>query len=112
MTAVGKRDRRVEIQRKMTARTPEGVHEGVAWVKVQGGMARVFYGTGAERRSGAAEGATQVATFNMISTAALRGVTVADHRIFDLDFNQAWDITATSHLGRKEIDFTATQVRA
>ncbi|WP_342248609.1 phage head completion protein [Sphingomonas sp. OTU376] len=111
MTAAGKRNRRIRFERKVDARTDEGVHEEQGWQKIESALARVFYGTGAERRNGAAEGATQVATFNVYSTTKLRGVTVADCRIFDMDYKQPWDITAVAPGKPGELEFTATQVR-
>lgn len=71
-------------------------------------FAAVRFGTGAERREAAAAGSYKVATFRVLSTAALRA---ADER-WEIAFMGArWGITDVSPVGGEasEIEFTATR---
>lgn len=106
MTA-GERDRKVAFYRPGTA-TENGFGEPIAGAPVLIGYAwaRVFYGKGAERRAAAIEGASQPATFNVLTSAAMRSVNTACTINFD-GFD--WEITGIAPQGRGEIDFTAVR---
>lgn len=107
MIGAGKRDRRVRFVRVVADQSGMGVENEQGGERVQDALAFVRYGTGAERRTGAAEGATQAATFRVISTASLRGVEEAGYRILDRDNGDvAWNIVGVIPVGG-ELDFSA-----
>lgn len=70
--------------------------------------ALVRFGSGSERRDAGASGAVQMATFRVLSTPALRGVTQRDQVQFD---GAWWGITSIAPVGPQgsEIEFTATR---
>lgn len=104
MTAIGERDRRIEFQRRTVVENALGNDDEVNWPKIEGAWAKVLYGTGRERREAASERATQVATFDVETTAARRTVTEGDRIWFR---GRGWNITSIAPIGRDRIDFTA-----
>lgn len=110
MIRAGKRQFRILFQRATAGTSALGVETQTPWTDVQAAMAAISWGTGAERREAAAENASQVATFRVISTAALRGVTPRDRIVYE---GVAWDITGIAPVGdlHREIEFTATRSR-
>lgn len=101
----GQRDRLIVIERG-TATSDNYGGETLTWAEHARGWARVRFGTGQERREAAQEGGVQSATFELLSTAALRAVTLKDRILFD---GSAWDITEAAPLDRMTIRFTATR---
>lgn len=106
-TAAGDRDRRIEFRALTVTRGGMGVeveafaHHGYA-------MAKVLHGRGSERRDAAAAGAVQSATFRVLATTKTRAVTER-FRIRD-DQAREWGIDGIAHIGRTEIEFTATRI--
>jgi head-tail adaptor len=70
--------------------------------------ARVRFGTAQEKREAAQEAGSQAATFECVSNAKLRQVTLKDVIQFD---GSDWDITEVAPLDRETIRFTATRSR-
>lgn len=111
MLRAGKRQFRIVFQQATAATSALGVETDSPWTDVEPAMAAISWGSGAERREAAAENASQAATFRVLSTAALRGVTPRDHRI--LYDGVGWDITGIAPVGdlHREIEFTAMRSR-
>jgi head-tail adaptor len=102
----GEFNRKVRFERATILENDLGGEEADAWELVEMAWAKVLYGTGAERRQAAVDGATQTATFRVLSTNALRGVTIKN-RIVD-DAGVEWNIVSIAPIGvNKEIEFTA-----
>lgn len=99
------RDRKVTIQRATVTEDDHG-GEVMAWADLESGFAKVRFGTAQEKREAAQEGGVQSATFEMLPTAALRGVTLKDRIAFDGSF---WDITEAARLDASTIRFTAAR---
>lgn len=70
--------------------------------------AAVYFGTGTEQRQAAQEQAAQAASFEVLSNAKTRAVSVGDRVVFD---GGTWDITAHNDLGLNE-GVRITAVRA
>lgn len=106
-TPAGARDRKIRFERTAPTEDDAGVEVPGAPVLIQAAWAMVRFGASAERRQAAVEGASQVATFRVLSTAALRGVTERDHIVFEGD---SWSIVGIARIGgdAHEIEFTAT----
>ena len=105
-TPARQRERRIQFERATIARNAIGVEEPSAWSLIEKAWAKVLFGTGQERRAAGAEGATQTATFRVLSTIALRTVTERDRILFD---GRGWSITSIAPVGvNDEIEFTAT----
>lgn len=109
MAGRGDYDTLIEFQRQTTVKSPLGPEKPGGWAPITQAFAKVMFGTGQERRDGASQGAAQVATFRVLSTAKTRAVTVKDCRI--MWGSQAWNITGWANFKRKDIDFTAVAVR-
>jgi hypothetical protein len=74
-------------------------------------LAKVLYGTGAERRAASVEGAVQTATFRVMADSLTRTVAITDRISFD---GLVWDIGAISPVGGPvayEIEFTGVASR-
>lgn len=109
MTAIGEFDTLVEFQRATIVRSPLGVEQPGEWAETEKAWSKVLYGTGAERRQAAAEGASQTATFRVASTAKLRGVIEQDRILMK---GAGWGITSIAPIGvNDEIEFTATTAK-
>lgn len=106
-TPRSRRFNKVEFRRK-GATTENAAGEPVAGAStlIAPAWAAIFYGKGAERREAAIEGASQAATFNVDTNAALRGVTVADFVRFG---GSDWDITSIIPVDRSALEFTAVR---
>lgn len=76
------------------------------WATYASRRARVRFGTAQEKREAAQEGGVQSATFECVSSAALRAVTLKDRISY---LGSTWDITEVAPLDRKTIRFTATR---
>ena len=102
----GKLDRKIRFERGQAADGGLGAEPVGSWAELATVWAMVRFGTGQERRQAAAEGASQPATFRVVSTTATRSVTEQDRIAFD---GRAWDIAAIAAIGvNEEIEFTAT----
>ncbi|HEX8555774.1 MAG TPA: phage head closure protein [Sphingomonas sp.] len=105
-TPRGQLDRRITIQSGQAVRGALGRETETIWADHCKAWARVLFGTGQERREAAAEGASQSATFRVLSSAKTRTVTERFRILFD---GRAWDITSIAPIGvNDEIEFTAT----
>ena len=104
MTPAGKRDRSVIFQR-YTATQDEYGEEVQTWAQ-QGKpqKAKVYYGTGTERREAAREEGSQTANFNCHATETTRAIIIRDRIVMD---GESWDVLGISPIGRREIEFTA-----
>lgn len=100
------RDRLVTFQRA-TVTTDDYGDETESWTDLEQGFAKVKFGTAQEKREAAQEGGVQSATFELMPTAALLGVTLRDRIQFD---GSDWDITERAELDRHTIRFTAVRV--
>ena len=105
-TPRGEFNRRIAFERGVTVRSGLGREPAAQWASLGTVWAKVLFGTGQERRQAGAEGASQTATFRVLSSLLTRGVTERDRIQFD---GRAWDITSISPIGvRDEIEFVAT----
>ncbi len=82
--------------------------ETLTWGALEQAWARVRFGRADEKRQAAQEGGEQSATFEMVPTAALLGVTLRDRIQFDAS---NWDITEVAPLDRNLMRFTAIRAR-
>lgn len=119
MIGAGKRDRRVRFERTTTVQEGLGGDAPGVWALLEHAFAAVRFGTSAERRQAGMEGASQVATFRVLSTANLRSATEADRIRFapmggncDAADAPVWNITGGIAIGRGEIEFTAVTRKA
>lgn len=101
----GKRDRLITVQRATVATDDYG-GETSTWADVEQAWARVRFGTAQEKREAAQEAGTQSATFEVVPTAGLLGVTLRDRILFD---GSEWDITEKAELDRQTLRFTAVR---
>lgn len=106
----GKRRFKIQFQQPTVSRASVGTKKTASWSSLGYAMARVFYGTGAERREAGVEQASQSATFNVLSDSVTRAAT-AEGRIVFGGLN--WDITGIAPLltAPAEIEFTAVASR-
>lgn len=103
----GQRDQLITVQAATTTSDDHG-GETLAWADVAKAWARVRFGTGQERREAAQEGGVQPATFEILPTAALLGVSIGARIVFD---GSNWDITDIARLNRDTLRFTAVRSR-
>lgn len=110
MIRSGKRQFRILFQRATAGTSALGVETDLPWANIEPALAAISWGSGAERREAAAENASQAATFRVLSTAALRGVTPQDRIFYE---GVGWDITGIAPVGdlHREIEFTAMRSR-
>lgn len=105
MQPAGRRDTKIAFWRSTPVQAGAGqvkaswepIAKGAAW-------ARVFWGSGQERREAAQQQASQTASFVVLANAVTRGITTRD-RIVGAGGN--WDITGFVPFGDEEIEFTA-----
>jgi head-tail adaptor len=107
MLATGQRESVIVIRRG-TPTTDDYGGETSTLADFTRAYARVRFGTAQERREAAQEAGSQVATFECVSTAKLRQVTLKDSIQFD---GSDWDINEVAPLDRETIRFTATRSR-
>lgn len=112
MTPAGQRNMVVLFQRNAAGRSPMGGAAAADWQALgTSRLAKVLYGTGAERRGVAGEQAAQAATFRVLADSLTRTVTHKDRIVFG---GMNWDITNIAPIGGpspREIEFTATASR-
>lgn len=106
----GERDRTIRFERGSAARNALGGKAPLAWASLGTRLAKVLYGSGAERRAGGVEGAVQSATFRCLRDDLTRTIVVTDRIVFD---GLNWDITSVAPIGRAPayIDFTGVAGR-
>lgn len=99
----GPRDDLITIERDTdTTENAFGeIQEG--WTTYAIAWAQVVYGSGAERRNTATEGAEQTATFRVLACDETLGVTTLDR----IQFGGIWDIVNVSPLLRDGVEYTA-----
>jgi len=102
-----KRDRLLTFQRA-TATTDAYGEEIEEWGALGQEWARVFYGTGSERRVSAADQGEQSATFQVLDNSVTRAVVVKDRIVMGAD---NWDIRGISPEtpDRCQIEFTTVR---
>lgn len=106
MTPAGQRDRRIVFQR-YTATQADSGEEVQSWAQVGNSQkAKVFYGTGSERREAGREDGSQSANFNCHACETTKQILVRDRITMS---GENWDIVGISLIGRREIEFTATR---
>jgi head-tail adaptor len=105
MATASQRTELIVFQRPTTT-TNEYNEEETVWTHHLSRRARVRFGTAQEKREAAQEGGVQAATFECISSADLREISLK-HRILYL--GSGWDITEIAPLDRKTIRFTAAR---
>ena len=89
----GQRDRKVVLQQRTVVRGELGVEPGEGWTDIFTEWASVRYGSSAERRNAASEGATQAATFGVLWNSRTRALTPGHRLMME---GQAWDIQGVS----------------
>jgi SPP1 family predicted phage head-tail adaptor len=105
LATASKRDRRIVFERATTSEGPHG-DEVATWKRLEERWAQVLFGAGAERRQAAQTGASQAATFRVLSDSMTRDVRVTDRIQFD---GAAWNIVGIAPLDRASIDFSAVR---
>ena len=108
----GQRNAAVQFQRNAAGRSALGGKAAENWQDLGAArLAKVLYGSGAERRAAAGEQAVQAATFRLLADSVTGTVTVRDRISFD---GLHWDITSVAPIGGpapREYEFTATASR-
>lgn len=98
-------DRKIAFERGTQARSGLGKEPLINWALIGQSYARVLFGSGQERRTAGAEGASQAATFRAPSSSTTRAVIETDRIQFD---GRAWNITSIAPIGvNDDIEFTA-----
>jgi head-tail adaptor len=106
MIGAGKRDTPIVFERAVVGRDSLN-EETLTWTPLQKAFAAVRYGTSAERREAAVTQSRQAATFRILATQALRGVTGKDRIVMR---GQVWDIAGPpAEIGRVELEITAAR---
>lgn len=98
-------DRLITVERA-TVTTDDYGGETPTFALLEQAWARVKFGTAQEKREAAQESGVQSATFEVVPTAALRGVTLRDRISYDGSF---WDITEKADLDRNTLRLTAVR---
>lgn len=111
----GKRDTRVSFQRNGAGRSALG-GKAAAWAELFTRLASVSWGSSAERRNAAVEGAMQTCTFRVLADSDTRGVLATDRIVMtDAGGNAlTFDITGIAQAGSPvpyELEFTCTANR-
>lgn len=105
LRAAGKRIHKIRFERPDYETGGQGNQKISAWLPHAQAYADILFGTGAERRQGAAQQETQTATFIVNQTATMRGIRATDRIVYN-DVN--WNIHSIALRGRDQIEFTAT----
>ena len=106
----GQRTQRIALERATVARDALGTKAPSSWSPLGSRWARVFYGSGSERREAGVEQAAQSATFNVLAD-PLTATIVPQDRIQHLGLT--WDVTGIARIGvrQDEIEITAVASR-
>ena len=103
---------RVEFERAAAVRNGLGVIEAGTWSALGSRMVRISWGTSAERRANAVEGAIQSATLRLLADSLTRMLTEEDRARLA---GRLWDITgivpARGESGRAEFEITITAAK-
>lgn len=106
MTPAGKRDRRIIFER-YTATQADSGEEVQTWAQVgKSQKAKVYYGSGSERREASREEGSQSANFNCHASETTRAILIRDRITME---GERWDVVGISPIARREIEFTATR---
>jgi head-tail adaptor len=95
------------VFQRATPSEDESGGQTLSWATYATRRARVRFGTAQEKREAAQEGGEQSATFECVSSAVLRAVTLKDRISY---IGASWDIVETAPLDKATIRFTATRV--
>lgn len=98
MRVIDGRSRRDRITFERRTVTKNRLNEDVeTWAEEFREWAATYYGSGSEQRAAAQTRGVQTASFEVLSNARTRAISVADHRIrFD---GSVWNITAKHPIG-------------
>lgn len=114
----GRRDTRVSFERNGAGRSALGGKAAASWAELFTRLASVTWGSSAERRSAAVEGAVQTATFRVLADQDTRGVLATDRIVIVATGHMlegvAFDVTGIAPIGSPvpdEIEFTCTASR-
>jgi SPP1 family predicted phage head-tail adaptor len=105
MIAGGRRDRLIRFERATTV-TDDNGFEQPAWAELERAWANINFGRGEERRGASRENVEITATFRVLTTANVRGLTPKDRLVTEED-GRVWDITSAVPFGHAEYDVTA-----
>lgn len=113
-----RRDTRISFQRNGAGRSALGGKATSSWSELFTRLASVTWGSSAERRNAAVEGAVQSATFRVLADSETRSVIPTDRIVISADGHMlagvAFDITGIAPIGSPvpdEIEFTGTANR-
>jgi SPP1 family predicted phage head-tail adaptor len=99
MTAAGKLDRRITLQR-ITGTVDDGYTSTPGWAALAKVWAQYLPGTGQERSEQAERAATIVETFRIRWSSDVADLTPADRLVFQ---DRTYDIKSAVELGRREM---------
>lgn len=118
MLDASRRDTRVDFQRNSAGRSALGGKAAANWGDLFSRLASVTWGSSAERRAGAVEGAVQSATFRVLADQETRTVQPTDRIVITAGGHMlegvAFDVTDIAPIGSPvphEIEFTCTANR-
>ncbi|UZW54963.1 head-tail adaptor protein [Sphingobium sp. JS3065] len=98
------RPHRITVERFTTTRN--AYNEVIeTWAPYCEAYAAVYYGTGAEQRQAAQEGASLPASFEVLANSKTREISVMDR----ISFNGLWDIRSVAPMGRDGIKINAVR---
>ena len=110
-TPAGERNKLITFQRNIAGRSPLGGTAAAIWESLGSRMAKVLWGSGAERRGAAGEQAGQPATFRVLADTITTTITVRDRIAY---LGAYWDVTSAVPIGGPsgaEFEFTAVASR-
>lgn len=109
--SAGRRDTRVTFWQPTTTRDAQG-GLNASFADAGARLAKVLWGSSAERRETAVEGAVQTATFRVLADTLTRLVTTEwQIRCTRMGVALTFDVTGFVPIGADEIEFTATASR-
>lgn len=109
--SAGRRDTRVTFWQPTKTRGGLGV-KTAAYADAGGRLAKVLWGSSAERREAAVEGAVQTATFRVLADTLTRLVTTEwQIRCTRMGVALTFDVTGFVPIGADEIEITGTASR-
>lgn len=101
---IAERDRLITVERNGGTTESAFGEITASWATYSTFYAKIVYGTGAERRATANEGAEQTATFYLEEGATANAITTEDRINYNGDI---WDILNVSPFERASVDLTA-----
>lgn len=109
--SAGRRDTRVTFLQPTKSRGGMGV-KTASYAEAGSRLAKVLWGSGAERRGAAVEGAVQAATFRVLADSLTRLVTAEwQIRLTRMGVTLTFDVTGLVPIGADEIEITGTASR-